>query len=137
MSGAREGGCQCGAVRYRVSGEPLTLAVCHCSECQTQTGSAFGMSLVVRREDFALLRGDLRRFTRSADSGRAVHCFFCPDCGCRIYHEPTFTDAVVNVKPGTLDDPAGLRPNLHAWTASRQDWVPIPPEARTVDRNPI
>lgn len=137
MSEAREGGCQCGAVRYRVRGEPLALAACHCTECQRQTGSAFGMSLVVKRADFEILSGELRRFTRTAESGRPLHCHFCPDCGCRIYHEPTFTDAVVNVKAGTLDDPRGLEPSVHVWTKSKQRWVPIPPDAKTLETNPI
>ena len=66
-----------------------------------------------------------------------VHCFFCPECGCRIYHQPTYSDAVRNVKPGTLDDPSALQPKLHAWTASRQGWVPIPPDAKTSEKSPF
>jgi hypothetical protein len=48
----REGGCQCGRVRYRVEGEPLTLGICHCTECQRQSGSAFGMSMVTPKGQF-------------------------------------------------------------------------------------
>jgi hypothetical protein len=123
MTQEREGGCQCGAVRYRIEGEPLVLAVCHCKECQRQSGSAFGMSLMVRREQFALLRGELRVFTRSSDSGHPVVCSFCPDCGTRIVHEPTRYDGRLNVRAGTLDDTTWLRPSLQSWTSSKQPWL--------------
>jgi hypothetical protein len=126
MTSTKEGGCQCGRIRYRLEGEPLMLAVCHCTECQRQSGSAFGMSLVVPKHALRLLAGTPRTFTRSADSGRTVLCAFCPDCGIRIYHEPTYLRDVVNVKPGTLDDTSGLVPGAHAWTKRKQSWVLIP-----------
>ena len=74
MGDVKEGGCQCGALRYRVNGEPIALAVCHCRECQRQSGSAFGMSLVVPKDSFQLLSGEPKTFTRTADSGRSVVC---------------------------------------------------------------
>ena len=83
----REGGCQCGRVRYRIEGEPVILGICHCSECQRQSGSAFGMSMVIPKPQFTLLQGELKSFTRSSESGRPVTCCFCPECGTRIYHE--------------------------------------------------
>jgi hypothetical protein len=123
-----EGGCQCGRVRYRLKGEPLGLAVCHCTECQRQSGSAFGMSLAVPRESFRLLSGELRMFTAACDSGRTKECAFCPSCGTRIYHQGT--EAAMSIKPGTLDETAWLEPSAHYWTKSRQPWVPIPDGAR-------
>jgi hypothetical protein len=123
-----EGGCQCGSVRYRVQGKPLALAVCHCTECQRQSGSAFGMSLAVPGESFRLLRGELKTFTTVCDSGRIKHCAFCPDCGTRIYHQGT--EPVMSIKPGTLDDTSWLDPGAHYWTKSKQPWVPIPPGTR-------
>ena len=86
MGDPREGGCQCGEVRYQLEGEPLALVVCHCTACQRQSGSAFGMSLIVPKDAFHLVAGAPKNFTRSADSGRSVRCMFCPSCGTRIYH---------------------------------------------------
>ena len=126
MAEAREGGCQCGAVRYRVEGEPRGLAVCHCTECQRQSGSAFGMSLIVPRESFQLLRGEPKTFTRTADSGRLVECAFCPACGTRVYHAPEAMRDTLNLKPGTLDDTSWLTPRVHVWTQEKQPWVVIP-----------
>jgi hypothetical protein len=125
MEKSREGGCQCGAVRYRLDGEPVLLGVCHCRECQRQSGSAFGMSLIMSKEHFTLLRGTLKRFTRSSDSGRPLICSFCPECGTRIHHEPAYLEGVINVKPGTLDDTSWLKPIGQAWTASKQPWVDL------------
>jgi hypothetical protein len=62
MGRAIDGGCQCGIVRYRLEGEPLGVAVCHCIECQRQSGSAFGMSLAVPSGAFKLLSGALKTF---------------------------------------------------------------------------
>ncbi len=82
------GGCQCGAVRYAIAGAPLALYVCHCRECQKQSASAFGISLIVRRADFHLDQGTVGRWSRETDSGRRLTCVFCPTCGSRLWHEP-------------------------------------------------
>jgi hypothetical protein len=126
-----EGGCQCGSVRYRIEGEPLTLAVCHCTECQRQSGSAFGMSLAIRRNDFRLSRGETSAFTVRCDSGRTKRCAFCPGCGTRIYHQ--VVDGVLSIKAGTLDETSWLRPSAHYWTKRKQPWVLIPEGVRCVE----
>jgi hypothetical protein len=111
------GGCQCGAIRYRLEGQPLELTVCHCTECQRQSGSAFGMSLAIPAGAFELLAGELRFFEVVCDSGRIKSCAFCPSCGTRIYHR---TDAGISVKAGTLDDTSSLRPAAHYWTRRKR-----------------
>ena len=128
MARSMEGGCQCGSLRYRLDGEPLGLAICHCTECQRQSGSAFAMSLTVPKESFRLLSGELKTFTTLCDSGRTKECAFCPSCGTRIYHQG---EAGMSIKAGTLDETSGLHPDAHYWTKSKQPWVPIPDGART------
>jgi len=128
MGHARDGGCQCGTVRYRLDGETLGLAVCHCTECQRQSGSAFGMSLAVPRDSFRLLSGELQTFTVTCDSGRTKSCAFCPSCGTRIHHR--VIEGLLSIKPGTLDDTSWLSPAAHYWTKSKQPWFPIPDGAR-------
>ena len=124
-----EGGCQCGSVRYRVSGEPIGVVVCHCTECQRQSGSAFGMSMAVRSAAFRLIAGELDSFAVIADSGRAKTGAFCPRCGTRIYHQTA--PEVLSVKAGTLDDTSRLRPTAHYWTKRKQPWVTIPDDVAT------
>lgn len=136
MSDERIGGCQCGDVRYTIRGEPLGLAVCHCSECQRQSGSAFGMSMIVPREAFSVT-GETRSFTRKTDAGGELECVFCPRCGTRLYHSPSRLGAVLNVKAGTLDDTSGLAPSAHVWTKRRQPWVVIPEGVPCFEEQPV
>ncbi|HSH08549.1 MAG TPA: GFA family protein [Burkholderiales bacterium] len=118
-----EGGCQCGHVRYRIAGEPEGLVVCHCTACQRQTGSAFAMSLIVRRDALTLLQGTLKSFTRVADSGNRLEGHFCPACGVRIYHSSSAVPDKIRVRPGTLDERDWLVPGKQIWTRSRQPWL--------------
>ncbi len=136
MFETRSGGCQCGGVRYEVTATPLALAVCHCSECKRQSGSAFGMSLVVEKKAFRVTAGELRSFSRQSDSGRAIECLFCPQCGNRIYHNPTYMEGVVNVKAGTLDDTTWLQPDMHVWVKNKDPWVPIADGTKCFDGQP-
>ena len=123
MTHEATGGCQCGAVRYAYAGEPLEVTVCHCRDCQRQSGSAFGMSLFVAPERFRILEGRPSVFEVVTDSGRIKTCAFCPACGTRIYHQG---QGGVSIKAGTLDDTSGLRPTAHYWTKRKQPWVEIP-----------
>lgn len=117
------GGCQCGHIRYRITGEIIRVVVCHCTLCQQQSGSAFGLSLIISEESFELTSGKLKTFEALADSGRVKTCAFCPECGVRIYNQST---AYRSIKAGTLDDRSWLRPSAHIWTRSKQPWVVLP-----------
>jgi hypothetical protein len=118
------GGCQCGAVRYRITGWPLTLYCCHCSECQHQSSSAFGMSLRLNRSDVDIDMTAMHYWIRDEGKPTEAHCRFCPRCGSRIMHDRPDAEAVT-IKAGTLDDRSWLRPVGHIWTASAQPWMPI------------
>jgi hypothetical protein len=111
-------------VRYRLVDDPIALAVCHCNECQRQSGSAFGLSLAIAEHGFELLSGVLKSFTVTCDSGRPKTCAFCPECGVRIYHQGPNRE--LSIKAGTLDDRSDLRPDAHYWISRRQPWVSIP-----------
>ena len=109
----------------RVDREPIRLIAFHCTECQRQSGSAFGMSMLVRQDDFKI-SGVTKRFVRVADSGNENAAVFCPDCGVRIHNTPHYLDGVLTVKPGTLDDTIWLKPTAMVWTKSGQGWAPTP-----------
>ena len=128
------GGCQCGAVRYWVGAPPLTCYVCHCSECQRQSGSAFGMSLLIPTEGFEVA-GPTAHLRRVAPSGHASRRHFCPSCGTRLWHAREGADRAA-LKPGTLDRRAWLRPVAHIWTSERQSWVAISPGLAACDGQP-
>ena len=73
-------------MRYEVTGAPKRLVVCHCQDCQRQSASAFGMTMVVDAADFRVTRRAVKTFTSAAESGPEKLGAFCPDCDTRIYH---------------------------------------------------
>ena len=115
------GGCQCGELRYRIAAGPCRLNVCHCADCQRQSGSAFGMSLVIKPSAFEITQGEASVYQVIADSGRDKACLFCPRCGVRVLHRTT---ALCSVKAGTLDDVSWLVPDAEYFSARRQRWLP-------------
>ena len=124
------GGCQCGAVRYEITGPVLSRYVCHCRECRKQSASAFGISVTVRSADVRLIQGKLLHWTRSTDSGGTLACFFCANCGSRLWHGDKEHEAEISVKGGSLDEPVDLTDAMHIWTSRKLPGVIIPENAR-------
>lgn len=123
-----EGGCLCGAVRYRLDGPPLTVYRCHCKDCQRTSGSSHSMSMILRRETFELLSGKPTPYKKIADSGRAVNTMRCPDCGTIVWNERDGQRDIVVLRPGTLDDMDWAVPAGNIWTASKAAWFAIDPD---------
>ena len=126
MPAPYKGGCQCGAVRFEINAEPLTAYVCHCITCQKQSGSAFGMAIVVPTDAISVLEGGTSTFIKTADSGRESTCVFCPKCGNRLFHHIKAGAAMSMVKTGLLDDASDIIPVAHLWTSRALNWVTIP-----------
>jgi hypothetical protein len=116
------GGCQCGAVRYEIDAEPLTVIACHCTQCQRQSASAFGMTVPVPRAALKIVKGNPAHWSRIAESGNELGAAFCPNCGVRLYHEPA-NKAFLNLKAGTFDDTSWIQPVGHIWTEKAQPWM--------------
>lgn len=121
--GTRDGGCLCGAIRYSISGEPLVTAVCHCTHCQKQGGSAFSVVAVVTDSQYSQT-GVTRVYGDTGDSGKGVQRHFCGDCGSPIVSLVEAMPGLTMVKAGTLDDPKGLKPSQEVWCGSAWDAVP-------------
>lgn len=119
-----EGGCQCGAVRYRLRRESLVVYGCHCRECQKQSASAFGLSVPFSREELELV-GELASWRRPTDSGSFTTCYYCPSCGVRLYHVSDRNLEGGTIKGGTLDDTSTLEPRFHMWTSRKQPWLDL------------
>ena len=115
------GGCNCEAIRYIISGAPLTAYICHCHRCQKRARSAFSMSIVVRANDFRTTNGTPLRTERPLPSGAVKISFTCGSCYARLYAacdgRRTFNAA------GTLDDTGSIRPVAQFWTFSAQPWA--------------
>jgi hypothetical protein len=120
----REGGCGCGAIRYRVAADPLIVHCCHCLNCQRQTGSAFVINLVIETVCVELLSGEPAEVLVPRD-GPPHTIYRCPECQVAVwsnYGRPQIT----YVRAGTLDDPASVAPDVHIFTRSKLPWVTLP-----------
>lgn len=135
MSTTYYGQCLCGAIRYRISGEPLTVYACHCTDCQRRTGSVLALSMIIRRAQLELLAGSPAAYTAALPDGRRKSGRLCADCGTRLWGEPRNTDVVV-IQPGTLDQPAGLVPVAHQWVRSAQPWFQFATDAIVYETQP-
>jgi hypothetical protein len=129
-----DGGCACGAVRYRLLEDPFGLHVCHCTDCQTVTGTAFILSMPTRRESLELVQGEPRLVEFETRSAKTKRDRCCPDCGTRLWSESRKAAEAVMFRPGTLDDTSWLVPVAHIWTVSAQPWVEIPDGILRYDR---
>lgn len=121
---ALAGGCACGAVRYEVTGRPLSVHACHCTDCQTLSGSAFGLSMVLNEADVRLTSGAVAINDFTASKNR-MHRHHCVDCGVALWFSSPGYAGIVALKPGTLDDTSSLRPIAHMWYRSAQPWVDV------------
>jgi hypothetical protein len=125
MAGAREGGCSCGAVRYRLASEPMFVHCCHCLNCQRQTGSAFVINLLVEADRMELLAGELQPVDVPRDDGSTQRVYRCPTCQVAVYSEYGRPE-VRFVRAGTLDEPSSVAPDVHIFTRSKVPWVTLP-----------
>jgi hypothetical protein len=125
MSVAREGGCACGAVRYRLASDPLFVHCCHCLNCQRQTGSAFVVNLLIEADRVELLAGNPQPVDVPRDDGSSQRIFRCPACKVAIFSEYGRPE-VRFVRGGTLDEPSSVSPDVHIYTRSKLGWVAVP-----------
>jgi len=129
---AREGGCACGTVRYRLASEPLVIHCCHCLNCQRQTGSAFVINLLIEAERVELLAGEPEPVDVPRDDGSAQRIFRCPACRVAVYSNYGYPK-VAFVRAGTLDDPSSVEPDVHIYTRSKLPWITLPEAAPAFD----
>jgi hypothetical protein len=125
LSVAREGGCGCGAVRYRLTAEPLIVHCCHCLNCQRQTGSAFVINLLIETDNVELLAGEPQAVDVPRDDGSTQRVWRCPTCQVAVFSQYGAPE-VRFVRGGTLDEPRDVAPDVHIYTRSKVGWVTLP-----------
>jgi hypothetical protein len=125
MTVQREGGCGCGALRYRLVSEPMFVHCCHCLHCQRQTGSAFVINLLIEADRLALLAGTAQPVDVPRDDGSVQRIFRCAQCQVAIFSEYGGRE-VRFVRAGTLDEPTEITPDVHIFTRSKVGWVILP-----------
>jgi hypothetical protein len=125
MSAPREGGCACGAVRYRLTSDPLFIHCCHCLNCQRQTGSAFVINVLIEAERVQLLAGEPQQVDVPRDDGTTQRIWRCPTCQIAVFSRYTHP-GMRFVRGGTLDEPQAVTPDVHIFTRSKLPWVTLP-----------
>jgi hypothetical protein len=125
MSALREGGCACGAIRYRLESDPLFIHCCHCLNCQRQTGSAFVINLMIEASHVDMVAGAPQPVEVPRDDGSAQRIFRCPTCQVAVFSEYGRPE-VRYIRAGTLDRPSEVTPDVHIFTKSKVSWVTIP-----------
>ncbi len=117
-----DGGCHCGKITYTAEVDPEKVGICHCTDCQTLSGSAFRVS-VSAAKDALQLNGELKIYIKTAESGAKRAQAFCPECGTAIYATAASDPQVFNIRVGTARQRAELMPKSQGWHRSAQAWV--------------
>jgi hypothetical protein len=122
-----EGGCACGAVRYRLNDEPFIVHNCHCRICQRQTGTGSAVNAFIEADRLDHLSGELKEVEFATGSGARQVVSRCAQCGTPVWSfYPRLGRKVAAVRVGTLDDPSATPPNVAIYVADRPDWAPLP-----------
>ena len=135
MKGDHTGGCQCGAVTYRVEGELPPAYSCHCGECKKQSASAFSLSIAIPFSRITVT-GKPAMFETTAYSGAVKRCYFCRSCGTRLWHRSANSPDSATLKVGTIDNSQAIAPVFHLWVSKKQAGLRLDPDAKTYNTQP-
>lgn len=119
-----DGGCHCGHITYEAEADPEKVIVCHCTDCQVISGTAYRTVAFIQDTAFTLLSGDLKTYVKIAQSGNERAQCFCPHCGSHIYATETGDGPrVFGLRTGTARQRAELQPKKQYWCGSAHDWA--------------
>jgi hypothetical protein len=120
-----DGGCHCGAIAYEAEIDPDMVGICHCSDCQTLSGSAFRVTTFAPEEKFRLTRGTPKVYVKTADSGNKRAQAFCAECGAHIYATSVGEGPKsYGMRVGTSHQRNELAPTREVWRTSAVPWLP-------------
>lgn len=133
-----DGGCHCGNIRYEAEVEPTKVVICHCTDCQTLSGSAFRTVVPTQEGTFRLLSGAPKVYVKTGESGNQREQAFCSDCGTPIYSAPLGSGPkVVGLRVGTLRQRDQLIPGDQFWYRSSQAWLSRLPMMKKMEKQPV
>jgi hypothetical protein len=127
-----EGGCACGAVRYRLTSPPMIVHCCHCRDCQRQTGGAFAVNALIETDRIEV-SGEIEVYEMPTDSGRPHDVHRCPKCATALWSDYGRRPYLRFVRATTLDDRNALPPDVHIFTRSKLPWVGLPADVPAFD----
>ncbi len=118
------GACHCGYIQFKAVVDPETVTVCHCTDCQTLSGTAFRITALATRSSFELKTGKMAIYEKPADSSVVRALTFCPKCGSSIYstgHNDPSAD--LRIRTGVLNEKSALPPRQQIWRRSAVNWL--------------
>lgn len=121
-----DGGCHCGAITYEAEADEHAVGICHCTDCQKFSGSAFRIGVPVKEQDFKLLSGEPKVYIKIGTSGGRREQVFCGDCGTHLYSTSAKEEGgerVFRVRTPTANQASQLIPTAQGWFRSAQKWV--------------
>lgn len=118
-----EGRCHCGEVGFTAEVEPHTVTICHCSDCQGMSGTAFRANVSCPADRFNLIQGEPRTYIKIADSGARRSMAFCGTCGTQLYARSADSPAAYSLRTGVLKQRAALLPAKQIWLRSAVPWA--------------
>jgi len=128
-----EGGCLCGSVRYRVTGDAMARTLCHCVSCRRATGGASVGWAVFAKGDFALLQGEVREYSSSP----GIYWGSCQTCGSLVTYRRDSRPDHQDITTATLDDPDLFPPTAEIWVAEKIGWETLNPELPHKERSTL
>jgi hypothetical protein len=129
-----QGHCHCGQISYAADVDPADVSICHCTDCQMFTGSAYRVSVRTPVQSFRLLSGEPRTYIKTADSGaRRIHAF-CANCGTPVYASAIQNPPTYSLRVGCLQQRAELPPRKQIWCRSSVAWSANLEDVPRVDR---
>jgi hypothetical protein len=129
------GGCLCGKVRYEISAQPVSTALCHCRTCQKSVGAPH-LALMIVPESAFTVTGNYKEFITIAASGNKMHRAFCPECGSPLFAKNSGFPEVRPILAVTLDDPSDYQPEKDIWVSDAQPWDVMDPKLPKFEGNP-
>ena len=131
---SREGGCACGAVRYRLSREPMFVHCCHCTSLPDRDRLAFAINALIEADRVETLKGAPEPVMTPSESGRGQQVWRCPECRVALWSNYGGAKDILRfVRVGTLDAPGEVEPDIHIYTRSKLPWVRLPEGALAVE----
>jgi hypothetical protein len=118
-----EGSCHCGEIAYEAIVDPGRVTICHCTDCQVLTGSAYRATVPAARESFVLRAGRPKTYVKTAESGAQRAHAFCPNCGAPVYSAAAMDPQTYSLRVGCLRQRAELTPSKQQWCRSALPWV--------------
>lgn len=129
------GRCHCGYARFQFDGDVLTCYTCHCTRCQSSSGSAFSINMIVQSVTLSLISGDIETLKYQYND-RELQCYQCRHCGTVLWMNYADKSEYASIQAGTFDEQGWYEPVAHLWMLNAQTWLSLSDQTQRYDTQP-